>query len=254
MAEQIPPWLERAQGLVGTKEIPGPENNSSILAMYADIGHSEIVDESVAWCAAFAGSCLVNSGMTVPDKAHNLMARSYLAYGRKLEAPKPGAIVVKARGKPPFGHVGIVESVADDGTMTVIAGNSSDQVKREKWKPTDPLGIRWPVEAGAKPDAWKPVVKTAAQSQSVWAQLSAMMLVVTSYVTDWLGHAFHVVLGLVTAIPALVGDAGSTVDSARTIAGWFDLPWGKIGMMAAVAGMGVALVRHIQDKRRVPWD
>lgn len=256
MTTPYPPWLAQARSLVGTKEIPGPRSNAAILEMYAKIGHTEIVDEDVAWCAAFTGSCLADAGMAIPEPSHNLMARSYLSYGRQLDAPKPGAIVIRARGKPPFGHVGIVESVAEDGTMTVIAGNSSDRVKRETWRPDLPLpgGIRWPVAAGAKPEATKPVVRTAVQSQSVWAQLSAMVLVVTGYVTDWIGQAFQSVLSLISLLPAVVGDAGSTVDSARQVATWFDIPWGKIGMGAALAGMGVALIRHIQDKRRVPWD
>jgi hypothetical protein len=184
------------------------------------------------------------------------MARSYLNYGTKLDAPKPGAIVVKARGKAPFGHVGIVEEVHDDGTFTVIAGNSSNKVKRETWKPNDPLpnGIRWPIKAGEKPAPTKPVIKTAVKSKSVWAQFSAMVLVVTSYVTDWLAQGWEWVSGLVAALPMLTSEAGDTVDSTKTIFSWFNIEWSRVGMMAALGGMLVALVRHIQDKRRTEWD
>jgi uncharacterized protein (TIGR02594 family) len=250
------PWLEIAKNNVGVAEIKGAVNNPRILEMYAKVGHDEIVDEEVAWCAAHVGSCLVDVGYAIPPKANNLMARSYLNYGTRLDAPKPGAIVVKARGKAPFGHVGIVEEVHDDGTFTVIAGNSSNKVKRETWKPGDPLkdGIRWPVEPGARPAPTKPVIKTAVKSKSVWAQLSAMVLVVTSYVTDWLYQAFDWIFGLVGSLPALTSDASGTVESAQQMAGWFNIEWSKVGMIAALGGMVVALVRHIQDKRRTEWD
>ncbi len=249
-------WLDAAKASLGVSEIKGKASNPAILAMYAKVGHDEIVDEEVAWCAAFAGACLSDVGMAIPPKENNLMARSYLRYGTKLDAPKPGAIVVKARGKAPFGHVGIVEEVNEDGTFTVIAGNSSNKVKRETWKADDPLpnGIRWPVKAGEKPAPTKPVIKTAVKSKSVWAQFSAMVLVVTSYITDWLAQAWEWVAGLVAALPMLTSEAGDTVDSTKTIFSWFEIEWSKVGMMAALGGMLVALVRHIQDKRRTEWD
>ena len=250
------PWLDAARANLGVSEIRGKENNPRILEMYAKTGHDEIVDEDVAWCAAHVGACLVDFNYAIPPKANNLMARSYLNYGTKLDKPKPGAIVVKARGKAPFGHVGIVDEVHGDGTFTVIAGNSSNKVKRETWKPNDPLpgGIRWPVKAGEKPAPTKPVIKTAVKSKSVWAQFSAMVLVVTSYVTDWLAQGWEWVSGLVAALPMMTSEAGDTVDSTKTIFSWFDIEWSRVGMMAALGGMLVALVRHIQDKRRTEWD
>lgn len=250
------PWLEIARNSLGIAEIRGKDNNPRILEMYAKVGHDEIVDEEVAWCAAFTGSCLVDVGYTVPPVANNLMARSYLNYGTKLDKPKPGAIVVKARGKAPFGHVGIVDQVNDDGTFTVIAGNSSNKVRHETWKASDPLanGIRWPIKAGEKPPPIKPVVKTAVKSKTVWAQFSAMFLVVTSYVTDLLSQAWEHVAGLVSLLPAITSDASGTVSSTQQIFSWFNIEWGKVGMVAALGGMLVALVRHIQDKRRTEWD
>ncbi len=250
------PWLDAAKANIGVAEIRGSANNPKILEMYSKVGHDEIVDETVAWCAAFTGACLVDTGYATPPRENNLMARSYLRYGTKLDAPKPGAIAVKARGKAPFGHVGIVEEVNEDGSFVVIAGNSGNKVKRETWGPDDPLpnGLRWPVKAGEKPAPTKPVIKTAVRSKSVWAQFSAMVLVVTSYITDWLSQAWEFVFGLVGSLPIITSEAGDTIDSTRTMAGWFEIEWSKVGMVAALGGMLVALVRHIQDKRRTEWD
>lgn len=249
-------WLDVAKRDLGVAEVRGAKHNPRIQAMFASVGHSEDEPDETAWCAAFAGACLAETGMAIPPKETNLMARSYLRYGTKLDTPKPGAIVVKARGKPPFGHVGIVEEVNEDGSFVVIAGNSSNKVKRENWKPSDPLpnGIRWPVKAGEKPAPSKPVIKTAVKSKSVWAQFSAMVLVVTSYITDWLSQAWEFVFGLVGSLPIITSEAGDTIDSTKTMAGWFEIEWSKVGMMAALGGMVVALVRHIQDKRRTEWD
>jgi len=248
-------WLEEARLLIGEREIRGAKHNPRIVEMFADVGHDDEADET-AWCAAFAGACLKRNGMRIPDPSVNLMARSYLKVGTKLAEPTPGAIVVKARGKPPFGHVGIVEEVHADGTFTVIAGNSSNKVSREKWKPTDPLpnGIRWPQKIAEKPPIIKPIGKTAVKSKSFWSQISAMVLVLVGYVTDWLHSAFEWTLGLVVSLPQIVGYAGETIESGMQISDWFQFDWSKIGIGVALGGMAVALVRHVLDKARVEWD
>lgn len=252
------PWLDRARSLLGVKEIKGKEHNQIIVDMFADVGHDNEADET-AWCAAFTGHCLRWEGMQIPPKEVNLMARSYLKVGRKLDKPVPGAVVVKPRGKPPFGHVGIVEEVHEDGTFTVIAGNSSNiMVKREKWKPSDPLpgGIRWPIAETEKPPVLeeRPIVKTAVRSKSVWAQVWAMVLVWVGYVTDWLTQAWEQVVAMVALLPSLAAAGDDAGASAKQIAAWFEIPWSQVGMGAATVGMLVVLVRHIQDKRRVEWD
>jgi len=250
------PWLETAKANLGIAELRGKQNNPRIIEMYAKVGHEEIVDEDVAWCAAHVGACLVDHGQAIPPKENNLMARSYLRYGKRLDKPKPGAIVVKARGKPPFGHVGIVEEVNGDGSFVVIAGNSGNKVKRETWKPSDPLpgGIRWPVAAGAKPPAEKPIVKTAVKSTSVWAQITALLAIVTGYLTDWASQAWAVIASLVGLLPTISSEGSSTVESTKEIFSWFELDWGMAGMTAAVGSMAIVLWRHIQEKRRVGWD
>lgn len=249
------PWLDLAVSRIGMKEIKGAKHNADILQMFADVGHDEIETDETAWCAVSLGSCLVKTGHTIPPPAVNMMARSYLNYGTKLESPKPGAICVLKRGRPPFGHVGIVESVdTANRTVTLISGNVGNMQKRETRNMSDVLGYRWPIKAGEKPPVAKPVVATAVKSRSAWAQVMAMVTFVVSQLTDWIHVAWEWTIGLVSLLPTLAGEGTQTVESSKVILGWFNIPWSKVGVFTAVAGMSVVLVRHIQDKRRVPWD
>lgn len=251
------PWLDLAVSRIGTKEKPGKgANNEAILAMFADVGHDECDVDEIAWCAASCGSCLRQTGYTIPPREVNLLARSYLKYGTKLEAPKPGAIGIFPRGKPPFGHVGIVEEVHDDGTVTLVSGNVGNMQKREKKKIDTALGWRWPIKDGEKPPirADKPVMQTAAKSKSFWAQASAIFVMVAGYVTDWFEQMWSGVTGVVSLLPAVTSETGSAIGSAKTVFSWFNVPWDRVGIAVAAIGMVVVLVRHVQDKRRVGWD
>lgn len=134
-----PEWLRLARKELGTKEFPGPSNNQTVTQYYADSIGRHMAD-SVPWCAAFVGAMLARAGR---KPSGSLMARSYLDWGAKLDEPIPGAIVVFARGRPPSGHVAIVESVTNE-TLTVIGGNQSDAVTRANYPRSKALGYRWP--------------------------------------------------------------------------------------------------------------
>lgn len=146
------PWLDLARADLGRREVKGPQHNPEILQCFADCGHPHIEADEVAWCAAQMGSWLVRSGYPIPPRAHNLMARSYLTYGKRLDKPRVGCIGVFKRGKPPFGHVGTIEEIDEAGRrVRVIGGNQGDAVSRQ-WFQMDavlPGGWRWPVKATA---------------------------------------------------------------------------------------------------------
>ena len=147
--------LALARADLGLREIPGFRHEPRVVACYADCGHPEIDADEVAWCAAWVGSKLKAAGYPLPPRAINLMARSYLNWGRALAVPEPGCIAVWPRGKPPQGHVNIVESVDHAaGTVTCIGGNQwsadtrrSDAVTRSTHPIADALAFRAPVAA-----------------------------------------------------------------------------------------------------------
>ena len=137
-----------AQEALGMQELAGPANNAEIIQMFADVGHSWVKEDAVAWCAAFVGSMLERAGLASTRK---LNARSYLDWGKEveLENAQPGDIVIFSRGDPNGwqGHVAFF--VRDMGVfIDVLGGNQSDQVSVARYPKSRLLGIRraWYVE------------------------------------------------------------------------------------------------------------
>lgn len=137
--------LDAMRARVGIKEIPGPEHNPLIVSMFADVGHPQIKDDETAWCAAAVGSALKSCDLPIPPRDVNLLARSYLSYGVACQ-PQPGAIGVWPRGNSDWqGHVGVVETVNSNGTVTLISGNDGSAVRRKSYPVKTALGFRLPV-------------------------------------------------------------------------------------------------------------
>lgn len=257
MAHTEAPWLDFANADKGVHEVKGKKHNDRILEMLREIGHPEVQNDEDSWCATALGSWLVRSGYPTSSPLKlNRTGMSYEDYGKPCE-PCVGAISVSTYtklGKKDWRrHVGIITEVAD-GKIKVLGGNTGDEVK-EAWVPLSKVtATRWPTKAEEKPEPVKPIVKTAVKSKSVWAQFTAIILTAVSYLTSWIGDAWHWVADIITSFPALVGAAGGTITSAREALSWVDVPWSKVGFGVVIASMSVVLVRHIQDKRRVPWD
>lgn len=142
-----PPWLALARADIGTHEASGSADNPVVLAYYRDAGHPGVMHDEIPWCAAFVGAQLERAGVPC---SKSLAARSYLTWGKKLDTPRPGCIVVLTRGDPRGweGHVGFWVG-ADDSNTIVLGGNQANAVSVAKF-PTDRfevLGYRWPVTA-----------------------------------------------------------------------------------------------------------
>ena len=136
-----PKWLTLARGKLGTVELPGPRSNPKVVQYYLDVVGKGMAD-SVPWCAAFVGAMLTRSG---EKSSGSLMARSYLRWGRRVEA-QSGAIAIFPRGRSiVFGHVNFVEHVVGD-KLLCIGGNQSDAVTRATYSRSRALGFRWPTE------------------------------------------------------------------------------------------------------------
>ncbi|MGD9724528.1 MAG: TIGR02594 family protein [Pirellulales bacterium] len=153
------PWLDEMVSRIGTKEIRGKAHNPVIVSWFAQIGHPEVHDDETSWCAVTVGSCLKSCGYPTTPVATNMLARSYLTYGKK-SAPKPGALAIWPRGNSTWqGHINIVEKVREiDGKTQVqcVGGNQGgmsggDAVTRSPWRDADgALGFRWPIAPTVK--------------------------------------------------------------------------------------------------------
>ena len=137
----LPNWYELALAERGVKEAPGAANNPEVQTYYRDAGHAEIVHDSVPWCAAFVGAMLKRAGLKGTGA---LNARSYLAWGKKLSAPKQGCIVVFMRGNSAWqGHVAFFDHWERD-KLVCLGGNQSDRVCFASYPKSRVLGYRWP--------------------------------------------------------------------------------------------------------------
>jgi uncharacterized protein (TIGR02594 family) len=136
------PWMDIARGELGVREGAGAANNPRVLAYYADAGHAGVKEDAVAWCSAFVGAMLKRAGY---PNSGSLAARSYLQYGRKLDTPEPGCIVVFWRGSPTGwqGHVAFYVRGEGD-RVRVLGGNQSDAVTEAGYPRSQVLGYRWP--------------------------------------------------------------------------------------------------------------
>ncbi|MBE1295482.1 MAG: TIGR02594 family protein [Rhodobacteraceae bacterium] len=131
-----------AQTYLGTVEGPGPENNPTILKMYASIGQSHIEHDSVAWCAAFVGHCLEEAGL---QSTRKLTARSYLTWGIEvdLSEAQEGDLAVFSRRKASSwqGHVGFIRKI-EGKFLYILGGNQGDAVSIGRYPAARLLGIR----------------------------------------------------------------------------------------------------------------
>lgn len=140
-SSEEPAWLVHALSWLGVSERQGRPAHPEILAFFRDAGHPEISDDSVAWCAAFAGACLARSGIAPTG---SLRARSYLDWGRPLDVPRRGAIAVLSRGSnTALGHVGFLVEARGDKVL-ILGGNQGDKVSIAAFPRSRVLSYRWP--------------------------------------------------------------------------------------------------------------
>jgi uncharacterized protein (TIGR02594 family) len=204
------PWMDHAWSHVGVSETRGSGATSAIVSMYAKAGHSEVRSDEVPWCAAFVGACLRDAGLS---NTGSLMARSYLQYGTKIDAPRVGCIVVMKRGAPPAGHVGFVTGWGD-GKIRVLGGNQGDKVCEASYREADVLGYRWP--PAAMPQAFPPSrPNPLPQSGTVWGTVTAALAGVAAYVNETLAGLLEWSAKLTEMAPvqAALASAGGNVKS-----------------------------------------
>lgn len=138
-----PVWIQTARKYVGEKEIPGPRHNPHIVRFWQAIG-APYRDDETAWCGAFVGGVLAESGLPVVKNAAS--ARSFLNMPVKLGLPAYGAVVVFWRGSPTGwqGHVGFVVGRDAKANLMVLGGNQKDMVRIDPFDTDRVLGYRWP--------------------------------------------------------------------------------------------------------------
>lgn len=146
-----PAWLTIARSHLGVREYtpqrPGPngELSNPIVEAWQRLAGIRRPDDDVPWCAAFVTGCMHEAGLT---SFATSAARAWGSYGRRLEAPRVGAITVLWRESPtsPHGHVAFC--VGEDARgMLLLGGNQANAVVVRPYPRARLLGFRWPTAA-----------------------------------------------------------------------------------------------------------
>jgi uncharacterized protein (TIGR02594 family) len=95
------------------------------------------------WCADFVNFILRRTGH---NTTNSRAAKSFLDYGKRIDTPRVGAIVVLVRGRN-GGHVGIVRGTDGAGNIVVISGNHGNKVSESMYPKSRVLGYVIPPEA-----------------------------------------------------------------------------------------------------------
>ena len=95
------------------------------------------------WCADFINFILRRTGHTTTNSR---AAKSFLDYGKRIDSPRVGAIVVLQRGVN-NGHVGIVRGTDGAGNIIVISGNHGNKVWESPYPKSRVLGYVIPPES-----------------------------------------------------------------------------------------------------------
>lgn len=137
-----PKWLEIAEGEIGVHEVAGHAANPRIVKYHAATTLKATSDE-IPWCSSFANWVMIQAGYKGTGMAN---ARSWLKWGKPLDTPVEGCIVVFKRGSnPAAGHVAFLKK-DEGGYVAVVGGNQSDSVKVSRFPKTAVIGYRWPSE------------------------------------------------------------------------------------------------------------
>jgi uncharacterized protein (TIGR02594 family) len=119
------------------------ENNPLLEALrWKGANSVQVGVPSELWCADFMNFIL---GQTGQNGTGSRAARSFLKYGKRVDGPRVGAIVVLTRnGGAESGHVGIVRGTDGEGNPIVISGNHGKRVAESIYKKEKVLGYFMP--------------------------------------------------------------------------------------------------------------
>lgn len=144
-----PAWLQRARFYLMKRihETPSKDTDNPDIAHFHRFTAAGVPDhpDDVSWCSSFVNCCLSESGHA---GTRSKAARSWLAWGEEISAPRLGAVAVFVRGdNPAQGHVGLVLGVHGNGDLDILGGNQGNAVSIKRYPRWRLLSLRWPAGA-----------------------------------------------------------------------------------------------------------
>lgn len=138
---RVAPWMHVARAETGVRAFEAGHSNPRVTEYHAGTNAAGY-DDKASWCSSFVNWSLGRVGIAGTGSA---LARSWLAWGRALEAPRPGCVVVLWRDDPQSwkGHVAFF--VCEDGDDVVLfGGNQLGAVREQRYPRAQVLAYRWP--------------------------------------------------------------------------------------------------------------
>jgi len=114
-----PNWISIAEREIGVREIRGESHNPRVLEYHSTTGAHFVTDED-PWCSSFVNWVMLQAGHRGTQRAQ---ARSWANWGRPIEQPAFGSIVV-FNWDGVHGHVGFVVARSGSG-LRVLGGNQN---------------------------------------------------------------------------------------------------------------------------------
>jgi uncharacterized protein (TIGR02594 family) len=147
-------WLPIAKAEIGIRENAKPgEHTQRIIEYHKTTMYKGTTDET-PWCSSFVNWVMIQAGYRGTNSA---AAKSWLNWGKPLDAPREGAItVIKKKGGTGDAATGSTSGyhvafyLASTAThVRLLGGNQRDQVKESNYALAeyDVKGYRWPAES-----------------------------------------------------------------------------------------------------------
>jgi uncharacterized protein (TIGR02594 family) len=125
-------WMNIARNEIGQREIAGAADNARIVA-YHDTTTLSANDDETPWCSSFVNWTLEQAGFKGTDSA---AAISWKNWGDNVNGgisqAREGDVVVLRNKKTGQNHVAFFVK-GDNGRITLLGGNQSDQVKESTY-------------------------------------------------------------------------------------------------------------------------
>jgi uncharacterized protein (TIGR02594 family) len=125
----------------GVKRFGPGESNPRIVEYN---GYTNLVgyDDKISWCSSFINWCFGSAGIRGTGSA---LARSWIEWGRALEQPVYGCVVVLTRDDPAGwkGHVGFYLR-HDAESVYLLGGNQLEEVRELAYPLNSVLAFCWP--------------------------------------------------------------------------------------------------------------
>lgn len=119
------PWLSIAWAELGVSEVVGKEANPRIVEYLRStkVDPALAAKDETSWCSAFVNWCVEQAGY---DGTKSAWARDWLRWGKELDVPIPGCVVVFSRNVTE-GHVGFFVGWKG-GALQLLGGNQGGPV------------------------------------------------------------------------------------------------------------------------------